>query len=150
MQPIWFSGGDEMKCISDLIKTNWTLNYNYWTSGAQQGCWGEWGWCQGTNTLAMPNDVIWLPDQPDNSSEGCLSLRVFKNGSNIALSDKRCLDKFVMACKAIFVIDLQTEIHNTLFLKQSPPIPKAAPKCTATCPTNDTCKRDVGQMWNIN
>jgi hypothetical protein len=100
MQPIWFSGGDEMKCISDLIKTNWTLNYNYWTGGAQQGCWGEWGWCQGTNASVMPNDVKWLPDQPDNSSEGCLSLRIFKNGSNIALSDKRCLDKFVMACKA--------------------------------------------------
>jgi hypothetical protein len=102
MQPIWFSGGDEMKCFSDLIKTNWTLNYNYWTGGAQQGCWGEWGWCQGSNASVMPNDVTWLPGQPDNSSEGCLSLRIFKNGSNIALSDKRCLDKFIMACKAVF------------------------------------------------
>jgi hypothetical protein len=117
MQPIWFSGGDEMKCISDLIKTNWTLNYNYWTGGAQQDCWGEWGFCQGTHAFAMSNDGTWLPGQPDNSSERCLSLRIFKNGSTIGLSDKRCLNKFVMACKAIFVLICITVACNTVFLE---------------------------------
>jgi len=104
MQPIWFSGGDEMKCLSDLIKTNWTLNSNYWTGGAQQGCWGEWGWCQGKITSAMSNGVTWLQNQPDNPNEGCLNLKVFKNGSNVGLSDKSCLNKYVMACKAFLYL----------------------------------------------
>jgi len=95
-----------MNCVSNYVKfTNWTLNFNYWTGGKQQGCWGEWGWCSSSGVDAVKEGLIWSPNQPDNQngSEGCLHLRVFKNGSGVALSDRRCLDKYIMACEVVAV-----------------------------------------------
>jgi hypothetical protein len=107
MHPIWFEGGKEMQSLSDHIKSvNWTLNLNYWTAGRQQGCWGEWGWCHAASGAALADDLLWLPGQPDNDKEGCVHLRIFANGSKVALSDRNCSSKFAIACKVNTFLDI--------------------------------------------
>jgi hypothetical protein len=107
MRPIWFETGSEMQCLSDYVKTNnWTLNFNYWTAGRQQGCWGEWGWCNSAASGgALADDLLWLPGQPDNSSEGCLHLKIFKNGSTAGLSDRNCESRYVIACQVCLTLE---------------------------------------------
>jgi hypothetical protein len=102
MRPVWFNDGQDMQCLSNYVKSiNWTLNRNYWVGGSRENnC--SWKWCTSDGaSMNVSGDVAWLPGQPDNvnGSETCLHMRVFSNGSNVALSDRKCADKYVMACR---------------------------------------------------
>ena len=101
-----------MQSLSDQIKSaNWTLNLNYWTAGRQQGCWGEWGWCHAASGAALADDLLWLSGQPDNDKEGCVHLRIFTNGSKVALSDRNCSSKFAIACKVRIIFSNNSEVR---------------------------------------
>jgi len=64
MSPLNVDTVQKQKCLSDVSKSNWTLNFNYWTGGTQQGCRGAWRWCSGLGTF---DDLVqWEPGQPDN------------------------------------------------------------------------------------
>jgi hypothetical protein len=102
MRPIWFDGRKDMQCLNNHIKsTNWTLNLNYWVGGSrEENC--TWKWCSTDGVLKNTSgDLMWASGQPDNlnGSEACLHLRIFNNGSDVALSDRKCTDKYVMACR---------------------------------------------------
>ena len=79
---------------------NWTGNWNYWTGGLQ-GSRGSWGWCDSANFIPIPENLTWAPNQPDmlNDNENCLHMRIHKNASSTALSDRSCSDKYIYACK---------------------------------------------------
>jgi hypothetical protein len=118
MTPIIFSSAEEQKCVSaytnSILKSlfnlpqlmsfklaNWTGNLNYWTGGLQ-GSRGAWGLCDGANFIPIPENLTWAPNQPDNmlnEKENCLHMRIHKNESSTALSDRACTDKYIYACK---------------------------------------------------
>jgi len=82
------------------ISENWTGNWNYWTGGLQ-GCRGLWGWCDGSTFIPLPENLTWAPNQPEikNETENCLHMRIHKNDSSTALSDRACTDRYIYACK---------------------------------------------------
>jgi len=98
MTPLNLLSVQEQKCLSDVTKTNWTLNFNYWTGGTQQGCRGSWRWCGGGGGV-FDDLVQWESGQPDNKGgrQDCVHLRL--NNSNFLLTDRNCTDKYILACK---------------------------------------------------
>jgi len=99
MRPIWFKNASEMQCLVKEM-SNWTLNWNYWTGG-KQSCSDQWTWCsvQGPEPLAM--GLRWADGQPDNfqGDEECLHMRIYKNISGLVISDRKCSNKYVLACQ---------------------------------------------------
>jgi hypothetical protein len=117
MRPIWFDGQKDMQCLSNYIKTfNWTLNLNYWVGGIREDvC---WKWCSSLGSLSSESaDLAWMSREPDNvnGNESCLHLRIYNNGSNVALSDKKCSSKYVMACKVLFCVSFRSEVLEYYF-----------------------------------
>jgi len=120
MRPIAFETLDELSCLSNFTSSefslankkgligalveNWKYNLNYWTGGSQSGCKGEWAWCSGSEVADLPDNLTWAFNQPDNKAgaDDCLQMRLFQNKSGIALADRNCADKFVIACE-VFV-----------------------------------------------
>jgi Lectin C-type domain len=80
---------------------NWTYNFNYWTSATQKGSKGQWAWCTGQTTALLPDNLTWAFNQPDNKAGGedCIQMRLTQNATGIALSDRNCTNKFVIACE---------------------------------------------------
>jgi len=98
LRPVWFKDASEMECLSKEV-SNWTLNWNYWTGGTQQSCWGQWAWCSAQGPDPLVQGLRWAQGQPDNPQEGCLHLRIIKNATGLVLSDRNCTSKYVMACQ---------------------------------------------------
>jgi hypothetical protein len=82
------------------------MNFNYWTGGIQKSCKSQWAWCSGTRPYPLPENLKWVFNQPDNKngSEDCLHMRFFQNNTGIALSDRDCGDKFVIACEVRIIM----------------------------------------------
>jgi len=80
---------------------SWSYNFNYWTGGSQLACKGEWAWCSGSAASPIADGLTWAFNQPDNKlgADDCLHMRLFQNNTGIALSDRNCSDKFVIACE---------------------------------------------------
>jgi hypothetical protein len=80
---------------------NWKFNFNYWTSATSRGSKGQWNWCTGTSSLPLTSNLTWAFNQPDNKGgvEECLHMRLMQNSTGVALSDRNCSDKFVIACE---------------------------------------------------
>jgi hypothetical protein len=103
MRPFWFKDLAELQCLAgEIASEEWKLNLNFWTAATQQSCWGQWSWCsRESSPLQLAQNLVWAERQPDNADgdEGCLHLRLFKNGSTPALSDRNCTFKYFLACK---------------------------------------------------
>jgi hypothetical protein len=128
MNPIIFDSAVEQRCLRTYTKSeffihraitfhfnfelyksaNWTGNLNYWTGGLQ-GCRGLWGWCAGATFIRVAENLTWAPNQPEmrNENENCLHMRIFENDSSTALSDRKCSDKYIYACKVPSSIKVQ-------------------------------------------
>jgi Lectin C-type domain len=117
MNPIIFTSAEKQKCLSNhtksyllylhllidiaTIKTaNWTGNLNYWTGGFQ-GCRGQWGWCTGADFIPIAENLNWATNQPEmlKENENCVHMRIHKNDSSTALSDRNCSDRYIFACE---------------------------------------------------
>ncbi|XP_059488887.1 uncharacterized protein LOC132204410 isoform X2 [Neocloeon triangulifer] len=141
MRPVWFQDASDMACLSNATKSNWTLNYNYWTAGRAQGSWGQWAFCAPHGPLTLPDSLSWAAGQPDNASpdELCLHMLFGKNGANLTLSDRNCSHKYVIACQGI--TNLRTLCNK--------------PSCPSTCEKNKKLFSDniltdlfVHGQWN--
>ncbi|CAB3381664.1 Hypothetical predicted protein [Cloeon dipterum] len=101
LEPIWFRNSTDMQCFSNLTKSNWTLNWNYWTAGRAMGAWGRWAWCSGSKAVPFTDGINWAKGQPDNSNpeELCVHMQVDRNGTGAFLTDRNCSHKYVIACQ---------------------------------------------------
>jgi Lectin C-type domain len=91
-----------------------TLNYHkanksipaglYWTSGADEGCEGKFGWCS-VNKLVR--NAQWASAQPDNvgGSENCLGLNL--DTAKADLQDEDCTKLLPLICEAITIFDVE-------------------------------------------
>jgi len=136
MRPVWFKDDKEMECLAKEV-SNWTLNWNYWTGGTQQSCWGQWAWCSAQGPDALVQGLRWAQGQPDNvnGTEGCLHLRILQNNTGLAISDKSCSRKYVMACQGVEIVQQQ---------KNSTAATQVCSK--VECPTTE-CKRNVNYFY---
>jgi len=52
-------------------------------------------------TLPLTENLTWAFNQPDNKNgaDDCLQMRLMQNNTGIALLDRNCSDKFVIACE---------------------------------------------------
>lgn len=101
-----------------IPKGDWRRNLNYWTGGAMSNREGQWGWCSGSESLNLSQNVIWGNNQPDNKTgnEGCIHMRFFPNATGVVLSDRNCKDKFVFACEVSqSLLNINNENYNNLF-----------------------------------
>jgi hypothetical protein len=89
---------------------SWPYNLNYWTGATQKGCKGQWTWCSGSSAAALPDNLTWGFNQPDNKAgDDCIQMRLMQNTTGIALFDRNCSDKFVIACEV-------TNLKSNLFV----------------------------------
>ncbi|CAB3381657.1 Hypothetical predicted protein [Cloeon dipterum] len=102
LRPISFRSALEFQCFSNLTKSNWTLNWNYWTAGRAMGAWGRWAWCSGSQAVPLTDGINWATGQPDNSNpeDLCVHLQVDRNGTGVYLTDRNCSHKYVIACQS--------------------------------------------------
>jgi Lectin C-type domain len=87
----------------------WPYNFNYWTGATQKDCKGQWTWCSGSSAVALPENLTWGFNQPDNKAGGddCIQMRLMQNATGIALFDRNCTDKFVIACEVKYDLFLE-------------------------------------------
>jgi hypothetical protein len=122
MRPIVFESVEELQCLSNFTNckcpkekghnysiqnvANWKFNFNYWTGGIQRDCKGQWSWCSGSEASKVVNNLTWSLGQPDNKNGGddCLQMRILQNETGIALSDRNCSDRYVIACEVLLII----------------------------------------------
>jgi hypothetical protein len=90
MMPLTLDSASHQECLSNITKSsNWTGNHNYWSSGTEQGCRGNWSWCViGAAPKAISNDVKWEAGQPDNRGgrQDCVHIKNV-NKSGLFLTD---------------------------------------------------------------
>ncbi|CAB3381665.1 Hypothetical predicted protein [Cloeon dipterum] len=130
LKPILLRNSTDMQCFSNLTKSNWTLNLNYWTAGRAMGAWGRWAWCSGSQAVPFTDGINWAKGQPDNSNpeELCVHMQVDRNGTGAFLTDRNCSHKYVIAC-------------------QGEAVPPKNANCTKPkCPTE--CKRNENLFTN--
>jgi hypothetical protein len=86
-----------------FVQENWTLNYNYWTSGTQKGCSGQWSWCGVEGGEGIEDLIAWEKGQPDNKGglEDCVHLRLFPNATGARLTDRSCSSRMIFACEVL-------------------------------------------------
>jgi hypothetical protein len=104
----------ELQCLNAATKqngTSWRGNFNYWSSGTQQGCRGAWNWCSRTGPRPFDDSFApWDSGQPDNKGgrEDCIHLRLANSSSSgpkgFFLNDRNCTNKYVLACKVRLMI----------------------------------------------
>jgi hypothetical protein len=51
--------------------------------------------------LPLTDNLTWAFNQPDNKAGGddCIQIRIMQNATGIALYDRNCSDKYVIACE---------------------------------------------------
>jgi hypothetical protein len=98
--------------MTTFKQANWTGNWNYWTGGLQ-GCRGSFGWCEGDTFIPIPENLTWAPNQPEltKTNENCVHMRIYNNDSSATLSDRKCSDKYIYACK----VEKEINNYNNLF-----------------------------------
>lgn len=111
MAPLVIDTLEEQQCLSNLTKSNWKGNYNYWTGATQQECRGSWSWCdpEGQKKFDPQNNSLWEAGQPDNKgkNEDCIHMKLVgaeTPTSAFYLTDRSCSDKYVFACKVLYFL----------------------------------------------
>jgi hypothetical protein len=101
----------------------------------------QWSWCTVDGPLPLGQGMQWADKQPDNAqgNEGCVHLRVYKNGSLPALSDRNCSQKYFLACKVPILIKICILELTLLYLQGTPTLSSVNNK--AACP--GSCIKDV-------
>jgi hypothetical protein len=79
----------------------WTNNYNYWTSGTQKGCIGQWSWCDVGVGSVLDENLIWEKGQPDNKwgGEDCIHMKIATSNGAITFTDRNCSNLLIYACE---------------------------------------------------
>jgi len=142
MTPLNVDTVQKQKCLSDYVsKSNWTLNFNYWTGGTQQGCRGSWRWCGG-GTGVFDDLVQWEPGQPDNKGgrQDCVHLRL--NNSNFLLTDRNCTDKYILACQVLKTKISFPFLKKNKLYKKGAASPDKPPVEIPDCPFTE-CRKNV-------
>lgn len=101
----------ELQCLNGTFAQNgtWRGNFNYWSSGTQQGCKGEFTWCSRSGPRSFDESaVLWDKGQPDDKGgrEDCIHLRLVNSSSGLTgfyLNDRNCTNKYVLACKVNYL-----------------------------------------------
>ncbi|XP_065341655.1 uncharacterized protein LOC135940609 [Cloeon dipterum] len=71
----------------------------FWTSGSDEGCEGNFGWCA-VNKLVRSQEAKWYPGEPNNynGKENCIYLKLGKTGGT--LYDADCSTSQMYICEA--------------------------------------------------
>jgi Lectin C-type domain len=113
MSPLAIDTLEEQQCLSNLTKSNWKGNSNYWTGATQQGCRGSWSWCDpnGQKTFDPQTNLVWETGQPDDKgkNEDCIHMKLVAvtgktPSSNFYLTDRNCSDRYIFACEVRFCV----------------------------------------------
>ncbi|XP_059468771.1 uncharacterized protein LOC132192705 [Neocloeon triangulifer] len=86
------------KSLIAAIKDNSNLSDYYWTSGSDQGCESNFGYCTAKRSLRQ--EAIWASGQPDNADGNESAVVVFVNQNNAQLYDFNEESKFRYICEA--------------------------------------------------
>jgi hypothetical protein len=72
-------------------------------------------------------NLTWALNQPEflEAGENCLHMRIYKNASRTALSDRNCSDKYIYACEVWQFKKANKNVMQTfvLFLGKKPDVP---------------------------
>jgi hypothetical protein len=74
----------------------------------------------GAESIHLPENLIWGKNQPDNKAgaDNCIHMRVLKNASGIALFDKNCSDRYIVACEVIYIAHFSPKDEKKVNLKK--------------------------------
>ncbi|CAB3360421.1 Hypothetical predicted protein [Cloeon dipterum] len=110
MRTLTIENAEEQAGLSNLtvlLKDNWPINYNYWTSGTWKGApEGQWSWCESAGTSTLDQSLKWESGQPDNlgGSEQCIHFSFAMNSSQAVLTDRNCSNRYIYACKMPLIV----------------------------------------------
>jgi len=77
----------------------------YWTSGTDEGCDGNYRWCSVDRSF-LKKEVQWGTSEPNNATGNCVWTRTSSNPKNESLYVENCntKKKFVCEVRDIFII----------------------------------------------
>jgi hypothetical protein len=83
--------------ISDYLE----LNEQYWTSGSDLGCEGEYGWCS-LGGKEFARNLPWQVNEPNNhgNNEHCINIDLIAwDSSKFVLNDNNCERPMKFICE---------------------------------------------------
>ncbi|KAF4522635.1 hypothetical protein B566_EDAN011034 [Ephemera danica] len=120
-------------CLANFYKTLAFIPTTFWTSGTDEGCPGQWTWCNSRSPFA--DGVQWAPGQPKSAGPGlknCVETSMsVSNPPATLLSVKPCALTNRYACQKdppTLPPSVTTQVPTTV----------TPPPCGPTC-TNATC-----------
>jgi len=72
----------------------------FWTSGSDAGCDGNFRWCS-VNRAFLKKEVNWAPSEPDRNRGDCVSTKIISNQGLLHLSTDECSVKKKFICEVI-------------------------------------------------
>jgi Lectin C-type domain len=93
------------KCISKLTKDYPDIAGEFWTSGTDGECDGNYRWCS-VDRAFLKKEVLWAPNHPSKNKGQCVSVKTHPAAPNNTLQSASCdvKKRFICEVCANFVI----------------------------------------------
>jgi len=88
------------KCLPKLARDYPDIVGEYWTSGTDIGCDGNFRWCSVDRAL-LKEEVHWAPSEPDRSRGNCVWTRTSSSFDATSLATENCEMKKKFICEVI-------------------------------------------------
>jgi len=75
----------------------------YWTSGTDEGCDGNYRWCS-VDRAFLKKQVLWGTSEPKNATGDCVWTRTTNNPKNSTLHVQKCSTKKKFICEVFINI----------------------------------------------
>jgi len=86
------------KCMSRVIEGNPDTVGEFWTSGSDAGCDGNFKWCS-VDRPFLKNEVQWAKAEPNVNRGDCVWTRTSSDSKELALSTDDCSAKKKFICE---------------------------------------------------
>jgi Lectin C-type domain len=95
------------ECLSQLTKDNPDVAGEFWTSGTDGECDGNYRWCS-VDRAFLKKEVLWAPNHPSKNKGNCVSVRMHPLAKWVQSASCDVKKRFICEVGAKFEILVKT------------------------------------------